>query len=664
LNSLLQDSSKNTKPNPKVLIEMCNLFAKLIEELTLKFVPLKEMVEFGKLTISNQNSACRTAATALFKSLYQQIGPKINDLIADINPQTLKVLINEFKQVVPLRDVQCKIQFREDAEIDPKDLAPGNALESMPRADISKDVEKNLRKLLDNDWKVRKEGLDNLDTIVTLTGCRILPNGLNELVGILKSRLSDNNKSQAKSFISFIGKLATSLGPDAKVYTKVLLPELIKNLSDKQAAIRQETLSSLNKFSAEIGSTILINHMLPFLAQENPEMRIEILNWILASNDNLAKADIKQNVAPVLSALQDKTKDIRNLAEKLLERCINVIGTIPYVSVVKNLKPATQQLLKPIISKFRGENEIEVESLDSSLDQIQTSKVPRRTPSTLKSNKPSVPKLSLNSNTLNLNNVLGNLNTSIHSAPTPSNHSTPRESFNNQQSIPQSYNNPLQNEMATFDKSGNIICIRGQKDKRREEEALNPWPTNELEDETLERLKYQLRAHVCTELYQKMFSIDFRNHLGAIFLLYKALGGEFKGTIDILDLIFKWFFVRLWYNSNPEIIMQSLEYLSHLISSLENEQYTLFDFEANVLLSCLILKLGTIPQDLKGHLHKVLIKLTSIYSSSKVAFTLLNGMNYSNPQTRIECIEVLARSSKLVELTSSHSKIFKSLADS
>jgi len=649
LNTLLKDSNKNAKPNPKVLIEMCNLFARLVEELTLKFVPLKETVDFGKLTISNQNPACRTAATSLFKSLYQQMGPKINDLISDINPQTLKILINEFKQVIPLRDVQCKIQFREDAEIDPKDLAPGNAFESMPRADISKDVEKNLRKLLDNDWKVRKECLDTLDTIVTLTGCRILPNGLNELVGILKSRLSDNNKSLAKSFISFIGKLATSLGPDAKVYAKTLLPELIKNLSDKQAAIRQETLSSLNKFSAEIGSTTLINHMLPFLSQENPEMRFEILTWILTSNDNLAKADIKQNVAPVLSALQDKTKDIRNLAERLLERCINVIGTIPYVSVLKNLKPATQQLLKPIISKFRGEHEIEVESLDTSLDQIQTSKAPKRTTSTLKSNKPSVPKLSLNNNSLNLNSVLGNLNTSIHSAPTPSNHSTPRESLNNIQHhyphppLPQNNNFSLQNEMAAFDKTGNIICIRGQKDKRREEENVNSWPTNELQDETLEKLKSQLRAHVCSELYQKMFSIDFRNHLGAIFLLYKALGGEFKGTIDILDLIFKWFFVRLWYNSNPEIIMQSLEYLSHLISSLENEQYTLFDFEANVLLSCLILKLGTISQDLKGQLHKVLVKLTSIYSSSKVALALLNGMNYNNPQTRIECIEVLAK---------------------
>jgi len=88
---------------------------------------------------------------------------------------------------------------------------------------------------------------------------------------------------------------------------------------------------------------------------------------------------------------------------------------------------------------------------------------------------------------------------------------------------------------------------------------------------------------------------------------------------------------------------ESLDYIHSLILSLEAAQYSLLDFEATVLIACLIPKLGTSQRNFQATLHKVFQKLTSVYPPSRISVFLLHGMNSTNPQTRMECIEVLAK---------------------
>jgi len=647
---------KNAKPNPKALVEMSNLFTKLVEELTLKFIPLKELIDCGKFVISNQNPACRTAATNLFKAIYQQMGPPLTDMINDVNPQTLKALTAEFDKIVPIKDVQCKIQFREDADSEIKDMANANPLDSLPRADISRDVEKLYKKLTDNDWKVRKEGLDALDGLVNQANGRILPNGLYDLVAILKTRLNENNKSQAKSFISFVGKFATALGPGAKVHAKVLVPELIRNLSDKQTAIRQEALSSLQKFMNEIGSVMIINSMFPLLNLESPEMRSEIMNWILRNPEDLAKAELKQNIAPLLNALQDKTKEIRALAEKVLEKCIAVTGSGPYLSAVKDLKPAIQKALKPIVEKYQSETAMETENLESTMTSDHTQKNLKKAPSeaNLKA-RPPVQKNATPTSHFNPNHSMNagyppHQQQQQQSGQKPSKNASPRKATVGHPPAHHRTNlsdyTPLNNSMNAGGQapaSNNIINLLGQKQRRQEEEKRSGWSTDELQDEAVDSLKGQFKMNVSPDLYVKMFSVDSKKHIDAINILKKALIVEFQGTIDILDMICKWFFLRLWDNSNPQLMKESLDYIFSLILSLEAAQYTLLDFEANTLIACLIPKLGSSQQSFQITLHKVFTKLAAVYPPQKLAVFLLHGMNSKNSQTRLECIDVLAK---------------------
>ena len=430
----VQDPKNPKSGNPKTLSESAALLIKILDQVTIKFFPLKESIDFCKLMLSNSNPSVRTAATNLLKDFYKQLGAPINDFLNDVNPNILKTLQAEFQQIVPVKDfnIQCKIAFRGEAETEISHEMSSNPLDSLPRADISRESEKLLKKLSDGDWKIRKEGLDALDQLLVSANNRILPNGLHDLVGALRARLSDPNKSLVRGFIVFIGKFATALGSHIKNFAKVLIPSLINNLSDKQILIRQDANIALDKFSVEAGSETIINFALPLLVQESPELRIEIINWILKKNDALPKSEIKTNIPVILTCLQDKTKEIRNLAERLLEKCTQIISITPFINALKDLKPAIQQNLKPIVEKYKNNDikilnteEIEVEQpliqqQQSNLiegaklikkaplndNRTNSNPISQRNPANNQSLQPNNQSLSLNNQSLPFNNQL------------------------------------------------------------------------------------------------------------------------------------------------------------------------------------------------------------------------------------------------------------------
>lgn len=67
-------------------------------------------------------------------------------------------------------------------------------IDALPRADISKDAERISKKLGDSQWKIRKEGFDELDAVIAKANNRIQIAGLFDLLALLKQSLSESNK--------------------------------------------------------------------------------------------------------------------------------------------------------------------------------------------------------------------------------------------------------------------------------------------------------------------------------------------------------------------------------------------------------------------------------------------------------------------------------------
>ena len=66
-----------------------------------------------------------------------------------------------------------------------------------------------------------------------------------------------------------------------KQFSKTFLGLIVPNLSDKQVSIRQEIVSSLDKISLVIGPEYIISACLIVLNSESPELRLEVLKWIV-----------------------------------------------------------------------------------------------------------------------------------------------------------------------------------------------------------------------------------------------------------------------------------------------------------------------------------------------------------------------------------------------
>ena len=105
--------------------------------------------------------------------------------------------------------------------------------EQLPRADISNETDRIIKKLNDVQWNKRKEGIEELDKLLAQNGNRIQINGLADLFNLVKTKMGDQNKGVIRPMISIVGRLAEACGKDFKVYGKQLIPGLIGYLSDK-----------------------------------------------------------------------------------------------------------------------------------------------------------------------------------------------------------------------------------------------------------------------------------------------------------------------------------------------------------------------------------------------------------------------------------------------
>lgn len=102
-------------------------------------------------------------------------------------------------------------------------------LDSLPRADVSKELSnsKLIEKLRNTNWKIKKEGYDQVEKVIGDANNWILPNGLSDLFGALKAGLVDKNKAVLKTCLNLITKIAKALGPGAKQYTKEVMTPVL-----------------------------------------------------------------------------------------------------------------------------------------------------------------------------------------------------------------------------------------------------------------------------------------------------------------------------------------------------------------------------------------------------------------------------------------------------
>ena len=103
---------------------------------------------------------------------------------------------------------------------------------NLPRADIENDVIRIMKKVTNKkEWQTRKEGAQDLITLLEAKGMRVKSKGLGDLFSAIKARLGEKNKALLKIYIQLSGKLAEAVGKEIGIYMAKYLKSLMWSIS-------------------------------------------------------------------------------------------------------------------------------------------------------------------------------------------------------------------------------------------------------------------------------------------------------------------------------------------------------------------------------------------------------------------------------------------------
>ena len=338
---IIKNIAECTKP--KTVSECFDLLGTITKDFGVAYINIKLLVDQAKNGLSQTNPMIKKSASGLLGILYAFKGPQILECLDGLKDTVISGLKEEFsKNPVQLPSALRKCRGK---------VAVPVSAELIQKVNIAGLVTPQLLKdLSDANWKIRKESLESIDAIITKK--KVAAKGLADLIRQLKNRLADPNKVIIKFTLTLLGKLADSLGSDASGYCRVVVPHIISNLADKQALLRQEAKSTLQKWGENCGAESIISLAGPLLSQDNPELRLDLLSWILSNKESIRNADIKSLIPGVLGCLQDRIAGIRNQAEFLFGEIVELTGFEPIQPYLKDIKPAFLKSLQAIFDKY------------------------------------------------------------------------------------------------------------------------------------------------------------------------------------------------------------------------------------------------------------------------------------------------------------------------
>lgn len=614
---------------PNIIIENNACLAKIIDEFGTDGMPVQEMINIGIICCDHKNVKVRNETINMLSTLYKHLGESIRTFLKDIKDSTLAVINAEFDKITPLAkgQFQSKREIRnEEVKQEVEEAAGEDPLDCIPRQDVSKDFggQKLISLINDDNWKKRKEAVDKMNAALEKANMRILPNGLSEVVGLLKVKMADSNKSVSKGFLEIVGKLAIALGPTAKQYAPMLIKPLFRCLSEKNTLYRNINLDSIDKWAQAIGAENLIGDMGKVIVKENPEIRSVLLDWILKNKDSISKSDVSELPKPLVSCLQDKAPAIRSMAEKVIIEVIPLTGAAPFKKLVKDLKPAVQNSVKPLV-----DNCIAQASTDD--QEMEDVSAPAQKAAPVKTLPPA------------LSRAKDPKNASIKGRPKTAAPLTAKKIHEKLNKKPLGVGGKA--AKASEDTSLQILDV-GRKDKRNEADKKKRWHPEEIRDDYVEKLKIQSKTIFGEPFANKMFSADFKNCQKCLKTFSTVFENDdlVESFCEVLDVVIKWAYIKSNEISNIAFLKDLYFYFDQLIDFLIERDYVFMEAEGTVFCLCLVEKIGMNNATLKEKIKEIIMKVgnSTIFFPKKLMSILIKGFASKNTKTVAECLECVA----------------------
>ncbi|NWV68436.1 CKAP5 protein, partial [Malurus elegans] len=623
-----------SQKNPKNQSETLNWLSNAIKEFGFSGLNVKAFISNVKTALAATNPAVRTSAITLLGVMYLYVGPSLRMFFEDEKPALLSQIDAEFEKMqgqtapVPTRGIsRHSVGGGDDGEEEEQEEVGNDVVDLLPRTDIGDKITAELvSKIGDKNWKIRKEGLDEVTSIIN--EAKFIQPNIGELPAALKGRLNDSNKILVQQTLSILQQLATAMGPNIKQYVKNLGIPVITVLGDSKNNVRAAALATVNAWAEQTGMKEWLEgeDLSEELKKENPFLRQELLGWLAEKLPALRSvpSDLLLCVPHLYSCLEDRNGDVRKKAQDALPFFMMHLGFEKMAKATGKLKPTSKDQVLAMLEKAKANMPAKPAPPAKASSRVVGGAAPAKFQpasafaddlgSNAVESKPDLKKAKAGGLSSKTKGVQGK---KVLSKP---------------------------NLKEDDDKSGPIFIIvpNGKEQRMKEEKALKvlKWNFTAPRDEYIEQLKTQMSTCVAKWLQDEMFHADFQHHNKALTVMIEHLESEKDGVISCLDLILKWLTLR-FFDTNTSVLMKALEYLKLLFSLLSQEEYHLTENEASSFIPYLILKVGEPKDVIRKDVRAILNRMCLIYPASKMFPFIMEGTKSKNSKQRAECLEEL-----------------------
>ncbi|XP_075008335.1 cytoskeleton-associated protein 5 isoform X6 [Calonectris borealis] len=623
-----------SQKNPKNQSETLNWLSNAIKEFGFSGLNVKAFISNVKTALAATNPAVRTSAITLLGVMYLYVGPPLRMFFEDEKPALLSQIDAEFEKMqgqtapAPTRGISRHSGGGgDDGEEEEQEDVGNDVVDLLPRTDIGDKITAELvSKIGDKNWKIRKEGLDEVTSIIN--DAKFIQPNIGELPAALKSRLNDSNKILVQQTLSILQQLATAMGPNIKQHVKNLGIPVITVLGDSKNNVRAAALATVNAWAEQTGMKEWLEgeDLSEELKKENPFLRQELLGWLAEKLPTLRSvpSDLLLCVPHLYSCLEDRNGDVRKKAQDALPFFMMHLGFEKMAKATGKLKPTSKDQVLAMLEKAKANMPAKPAPPAKASSRVvggaalakfqPASALAEDLGSNTMESKPDPKKAKAGGASSKAKGVQGK---KVLSKP---------------------------NLKEDDDKSGPIFIIvpNGKEQRMKDEKGLKvlKWNFTTPRDEYIEQLKTQMSSCVAKWLQDEMFHADFQHHNKALAVMIEHLESEKDGVISCLDLILKWLTLR-FFDTNTSVLMKALEYLKLLFNLLSQEEYHLTENEASSFIPYLILKVGEPKDVIRKDVRAILNRMCLIYPASKMFTFIMEGTKSKNSKQRAECLEEL-----------------------
>uniref|UniRef100_A0A667Y8U5 Cytoskeleton associated protein 5 n=1 Tax=Myripristis murdjan TaxID=586833 RepID=A0A667Y8U5_9TELE len=504
-----------TQKNPKNQAETLSWLSNAVKEFGLKRIRLLLC------------SAVRTAAICLLGVMYLYMGAPLRMFFEDEKAALLSQIDAEFQKMqgqtppAPTRGSNKRSEDQEKGENPEEQEEEGSAdvVDLLPRVDISdKITEEMVAKIGDKNWKIRKEGLDEMAAVIS--DAKFIKPTVGNLPIALKARLGDSNKILVQQTLSILKQLATAMGPGLKQHVKSLGIPVITVLGDSKNTVRAAALATLSAWVEQTGMKEWLEgeELSEELQRENAFLRQELLGWLTEHLTTLRSvpSDMLLCVAPLYACLEDRNGDVRKKAQDALPIFMTHLGFDKMKKTAGKLKPGSKDQVVALLEKARS--------------------IMRICPCWRF--------------------------TVAATGKKPSGKGKDEEDRSGPLFIL-----PSRKDLRT---------------KEEKSLKVLKWNFSSPRIEYIEQLKTQMAPCVAKWLQEELFHPDFQHHIKAISAMIECLEAEKDGVVSCLDLILKWFTLRFFDTNTSvlmkaleflKLLFLSLDKQDYQLSDLEASSF-------------------------------------------------------------------------------------------